>query len=143
MTNKVKIGANYAIRENKVCSLHLDFAREFVKRQFGALAAEKIYDALPLYTRGKNKGKVKGYITWTKCVKGGWVKTGAYDQDACGYVLAQGTHDARITIEWPAKPAREAYGLEAGQRRAVETEIEWADRCEMALQGWGQAKHLR
>jgi hypothetical protein len=131
------MSVNYAVKENKVCSLHMDFAREFVARKFGVLAAEKIYAALPLYTRGKNKGKVKGYITWTKCIKGGWVRTGAYDGDSmrgCGYVMAPGTHHVNIVMEWPNLSADKVNGLDAGNRRDAETEAEWAGRCEMGIQ---------
>lgn len=135
------MGVNYAVREQKMTALHSDFAREFVARQFGTLAAEKIYAALPLYKRGKNKGLVKGFITWTKCIKGGWVRTGAYDHDAargCGHVMAPGTHDVKIVLENPAY-AEKVYGLEAGQRRGLptdanrETDEQWAARCARAL----------
>lgn len=135
------MGVNYAVREQKMTALCSDFAREFVARQFGKLAAEQIYAALPLYKRGKNKGQVKGFITWIKCIKGGWVRTGAYDHDAgrgCGHVMAQGTHDVKIVLENPAY-AEKVYGLEAGQRRGLptdanrETDEQWAIRCGRAI----------
>lgn len=132
------MSVNYAETSTKVCSLFEDFARQFVERQYGKLAAEKIYANLPKYQRGKNKGKVKGWVRWTKCTKGGWVRKGPYDHDgqrACGYVMGKGTHNVEILLVNPFYCPDKAgtYGLEAGNRREVEKDEQWAARCEMGI----------
>lgn len=136
------MGVNYAVREQKSCSLSSDWAREFVIRHFGALAAEKIFAALPRYVRGKNKGQPKGWVQWVKCTHGGWVKTGSYDHDAGrgnGYVMAPGTHDVKIILTHPAYSPERCPSLDAGDRRGLptdtnrETDEQWANRCARAI----------
>lgn len=122
--------------------MNSDWAREFVARHFGPHAADKIYAALPKYQRGKNKGQPKGWVMWTKCTKGGWVKTGGYDHDAQqgnGYVMAPGTHDVKIVLTHPAYIPDRYPSLDAGDRRGLptdanrETDAEWAIRCARAI----------
>jgi hypothetical protein len=45
-----------------------DFGLSYATRLFGA---EALAD-LPRFSRGKNAGKLKGYITWVKAESGGW-----------------------------------------------------------------------
>ena len=45
-----------------------DFGVNYATRLFGA---EALAD-LPRFSRGKNAGKLKGYITWVKAEAGGW-----------------------------------------------------------------------
>lgn len=137
------MSVNYAVREPKSCGLGTDWAREFVARQFGQVAADAIYAALPLYQRGPRKGQPKGWVLWTKCVKGGWVKTGAYDHDGgrgCGFVMAPGTHDVKIVLTNPNYlPGDRFPSLDAGDRRGLptdpnrETDQQWAGRCAHAI----------
>lgn len=139
---------NYAIRERKDAALASDFAREFMVRHFGQQAADAIYEVAPKYQRGPKKGQPKGWVMWTKCTKGGWVRTGAYDGDAQrgnGYVLAPGTHDVRVMFTHPVYANDRTVSLEAGQRRGLptdanrETDEQWAIRCKRAvLQMTGQ-----
>lgn len=139
---------NYAIRERKDAALASDFAREFMVRHFGQQAVDAIYEVAPKYQRGPKKGQPKGWVMWTKCTKGGWVRTGAYDGDAQrgnGYVLAPGTHDVRVMFTHPAYANDRTVSLEAGQRRGLstdanrETDEQWAIRCKRAvLQMTGQ-----
>lgn len=135
---------NYAVREQKSSPLGTDFAKEFVTRHFGELAAAAIYANLPLYKRGKYKGQPKGWVIWTKCVKGGWVRKGAYDHDSGrgnGYVMPPGTHEVQIVLINPGfvPQGRDNFGLEAGQRRGLptdpnrETDEQWAIRCGRAI----------
>jgi hypothetical protein len=42
----------------------------------------EIIDALPKFTKGKSIGKPKGFVTWSKVDRGGWVNTGGGE----GYV---------------------------------------------------------
>ena len=76
---------NYARFENNGAWLSSDFGQSIAARYF---TPEQI-ESLGRYVRGKRKGLLKGRITWTKCVHGGWVRTGSYDHDfgqASGYV---------------------------------------------------------
>lgn len=132
------MSVNYAAREFKNTNLASDFAKQFVTRHFGELATEKIYAALPLFKRGRFKGQPKGWLLWTKCTKGGWVRMGSYDHDAGrgnGFVMQPGTHDVRICLVNPAftSDLSTTYCLESGQRREAETDQEWADRCGLAI----------
>lgn len=131
------MSVNYAAKETKTSELGNDFAKSFVARQYGELAAAAIFAALPVYQRGKRKGQPKGWVVWTKCTKGGWVRSGPYDHDAGrgnGHVMQPGTHDVQIVFSNPNfTPDGQRYGLEAGQRRGVETDQEWADRCGKAI----------
>lgn len=136
------MGVNYAIRETKSAPLCSDFAREFIIRHFGQQAADAIYAAAPKYKRGPSKGQPKGWVMWTKCIKGGWVRKGAYDQDAQrgnGFVMAPGTHEVRVMFTHPAYANERTVPLEAGQRRGLptdanrETDTQWAIRCGRAV----------
>lgn len=79
---------NYAQFVSKYAYLSEDFGRDLAMRKFD-LTEKQLKQIVGRYIRGKRKGLLKGKIIWTKCVKGGWVKTGSYDWDAgraCGYV---------------------------------------------------------
>jgi hypothetical protein len=89
---------NYAKTESKVVWIKYDFGNDLARKWFG----DEAIDALPKISRGKNKGKPKGVLVWTKCAHGGWVKTGAYNWDVgqgCGYVMPQGCHFQQIKPE--------------------------------------------
>lgn len=77
MTNYAKISENSA-------SLSSEFGEAIARKWFGDAAV----DAMPRYVKGKNKGKLKGFVVWQKVEKGGWVRTGRYDETygAQGYV---------------------------------------------------------
>ena len=82
---------NYAKTEKKSVWIKYDFGNKLARKWFG----DKAIDALPKITRGKNTGKPKGVLVWTKCTHGGWVTTGAYNWDtaqATGYVMPKGCH---------------------------------------------------
>jgi hypothetical protein len=136
------MSVNYAVREAKSAPLASDFARQFVVRHFGQQVADIIYANLPTYKRGPNKGQPKGWVIWTKCVKGGWVRSGAYDHDAQrgnGYVMAPGTHDVRIVLVNPGYLPDKYPSLAAGDRRGLptdpnrETDEQWTKRCGRAI----------
>lgn len=61
---------NYATLENRSAPLSGEFGYNYAVRLFG----QEAVDSLPVYIRGKNKGKVKGYIHWRRCVTGGWAR---------------------------------------------------------------------
>lgn len=91
---------HYAQIEAKNSRLCEDFGREFVYRRFPKEVADAIFEALPRYTRGPRKGKVKGYIVWNKVTKGGWVRTGpSYHGSPSGHVAYPGTQDVKIVLE--------------------------------------------
>lgn len=86
------MAANFAQTELKTAKLSQDFGESFARRIFG----DETVDSLPRFVRGPRKGKLKGFIGWKKCVKGGWFKTGpGYYQDTnSGYIMKPGP------IEW-------------------------------------------
>ncbi len=83
-----------------------EFVEGMARRYFG----DEIVDALPRYVRGKRKGHLKGRLEWQKVLKGGWVKTGAYDHDgmrASGYVERRVGKVIKVELnlpEWGAEP---------------------------------------
>lgn len=54
-----------------------EFGESMARRYFG----DEVVDSMPRYVRGERKGQLKGQISWTKVVRGGWVRTGAYDDN--------------------------------------------------------------
>lgn len=75
---------NYAQIEIRTAYLSTEFGEEIARKWFG----DESVDSLPCYVRGPRKGKIKGAVTWSKVVRGGWVRTEratAYD-DSAGYV---------------------------------------------------------
>lgn len=48
--------------------LFSSFGEEMARRYFGA----ELVESMPRYVKGKNKGKLKGYIVWHKVERGGW-----------------------------------------------------------------------
>ena len=69
----------------------------WLSSDWGCAYAMKVFDItleeleakVGRYVRGKRKGQLRGLMTWMKTTKGGWVKTGRYDQEAmqgCGFV---------------------------------------------------------
>ena len=88
-----------------------EFGESMARRYFG----DEVVDAMPRYVRGKRKGQLKGQVSWTKVVRGGWVRTGAYDEayGPAGYVerrvgqiidvelsIPQWREPATIVAEW-------------------------------------------
>jgi hypothetical protein len=58
-----------AVFEVQNAFLWTDFGVEFALRHF----TQEQIDQLPKFVRGSKKGKVKGMITWVKCIEGGFV----------------------------------------------------------------------
>ena len=98
---------NYAQFISRFAYLSEDFGHDLTMRKFN-LSEEQLEQIVGKYVRGKRKGLLKGKITWTKCVKGGWVKTGPYDHDAmraCGYVQPVGEcKDFQLVDNWTGEP---------------------------------------
>src|SRR6476620_12323233 len=49
-------------------ALSSDFGLDYATRLFG----EEALADLPRFSRGKNAGKLKGFVRWIKCETGGW-----------------------------------------------------------------------
>jgi len=81
----------YANYETKEAWIKYDFGNELARRWFG----DEVIDALPKISRGKNKGKPKGVLEWTKCHSGGWVS----GYGGGGGVMFPGIHKKKITID--------------------------------------------
>lgn len=60
---------NYAQIDSRSAYLSTDFGEEIARKWFG----DESVDSLPRYTRGPRKGKIKGAVTWSKVIRGGWV----------------------------------------------------------------------
>lgn len=63
---------SYARIEERYARLATDFGEELARKWFG----NEVVDNIPRYVRGQNKGKLKGYVKWTKVTKGGWQRLG-------------------------------------------------------------------
>lgn len=61
---------NYAQIETKTCRIETEFGEDLARKWFG----NEIVDSLPRFVRGPKKGKIKGFLSWQKIVKGGWVR---------------------------------------------------------------------
>lgn len=80
----------YARIDIKTAYMSGDFAVSYATRLFGAEAVA----ALPLISRGKRKGQIKGILTWQKASVGGWHRNG----DASGVVLP-GFVSATVSVD--------------------------------------------
>jgi hypothetical protein len=115
---------NHAEIEARTAYLSTDFGEEIARKWFG----DESVDSLPRYLRGPRKGKIKGAVTWSKVLRGGWVRTGretAYG-DASGYVEKRvgrifdrklheiessrfGTHIGRVIRDLEVEERKEQY----------------------------------
>lgn len=100
---------NYAQFRSSFAYLSEDFGKELAMRKFD-LTEEMLEVIVGRYVRGKRKGCLKGKIIWTKCITGGWVKTGPYDFEigqAQGYVQSKGKcQDFQLVDSWTEEPIR-------------------------------------
>lgn len=82
-----------------------EFGESYARRLFG----DEVVDALPRYTRGKNVGKFKVELEWTKVESGGWVSAGVagygHVENRVGRVI-----DARIVSrDWETKSVTKVH----------------------------------
>lgn len=100
---------NYAQFRDGYAYLSEDFGKELAMKKFN-LTEEMLEIIAGRYVRGKRKGLLKGMIVWTKCIKGGWVKTGPYDFEAGraqGFVQTKGEcKDFQLVDSWTREPLR-------------------------------------
>jgi hypothetical protein len=118
----------YARSTSKFALLAEPFARDFLARRFGEDAAALILASVPRYTRGKHKGKPKGYITWTKVEVGGWSRGVGFG----GGVLKPGTRDVKFCLN--------LGGLTFGERADWSSDInesQWLDIVRRGLTDLG------
>lgn len=81
--------SNRASISTRNSHLASEFAENVARKWFGDEAFDSIETA---YTRGKNKGKLKGEVAWVKVERGGWVSESAATAsgDASGFVASPG-----------------------------------------------------
>jgi hypothetical protein len=79
---------NYAVIETRSAFLSTDFGEELARKWFG----DESVDSLPCYTRGPRKGKIKGAITWTKVLRGGWIRGGGVE-NRVGHISERKLHE--------------------------------------------------
>ena len=90
--------ANRASLSYRDARLSTEFGESYARKLFG----DATIDALPKYVRGKNAGKIKGTIVWTKVERGGWIGRGADDCGALGYVENRVGKVISATLHEPA-----------------------------------------
>jgi hypothetical protein len=71
----------------KYASMQSEFGESYASKLFGDLL-----NKVPKYSKGKNKGKYKGQLSWTKVESGGFVKeafnpNGGYVETRKGWVV--------------------------------------------------------
>ena len=71
----------------KFASMQSEFGESYAAKLFG-----EFLNKVPKYSRGKNKGKYKGQLSWTKVESGGFVKdscdmNGGYVETRKGFVV--------------------------------------------------------
>lgn len=81
---------NYAQIQSSSAYLSTEFGEQLARKWFG----DESVDSLPRFTRGSRKGRIKGVITWSKVVRGGWVRgdRATANGDATGYVETRVGH---------------------------------------------------
>jgi len=98
---------NYAVFTEGYAYLSEDFGKQLAMKKFN-LSEKQLEQVVGRYIKGKRKGLLKGKIIWTKCTKGGWVKTGPYDWDveqACGYIAQPGKcNNFSLVDGWTGEP---------------------------------------
>jgi hypothetical protein len=125
----------YARIDIKTAYMSGDFAVSYATRLFGAEAVA----ALPLISRGKRKGQIKGILTWQKASVGGWHRNG----DASGVVLpgfvsATVSVDGKVVLEttfstYEKKAAAEAARAAERAHYQAQADAEWlAEIAEIA-----------
>jgi hypothetical protein len=101
------VKTNYAQFKESFAYLSDDFGKKLAMRKFD-LTEEELERVVGRYVRGKRKGQLKGMIIWTKCIKGGWVRTGPYDHEqmrAQGYVAQKNRcQDFKLVDAWTKQP---------------------------------------
>ncbi|MCY9865008.1 hypothetical protein OTK49_21050 [Vibrio coralliirubri] len=81
------------VKQKLSASLAEDFGLELFKKKAGS-HAERILAELGTYSRGKRKGKQKGFIHWVKVVEGG------FDYYGSRTVVYRGSSDYRVAKEF-------------------------------------------
>lgn len=84
----------YALTEQRGSFLNTEFGRDYAMKIFG-LTEPELEAIVGRYTKGKWKGELKGKITWTKCVRGGW-----YKHNGAGGVMRPGALHHAIIDPW-------------------------------------------
>jgi hypothetical protein len=65
------MNVNYCQTEFRSASLATALGRELAQAWFG-FDNDILAALVGRYSRGKNKGKLRGEVTWKRCVRGGW-----------------------------------------------------------------------
>ena len=129
---------NYAVTEEKTAWLKYDFGNELARKWFG----DEAIDALPKFVRGKNKGKTKGVLVWTKCTKGGWVRGShgsggvAFPNRCYGHCIKEDTYSKRDLLGFRDTLKYRAKQDEADSKRRSELQ----EKIDSTQEKIGQAK---
>lgn len=79
--------------KKNVAPIASEFGENLARKWFG----DDAVDALPIYVKGEKKGQKKGWLTWEKCIEGGWVYPDAFKE---GFNVTRG---------YVAKPSKIRY----------------------------------
>lgn len=120
----------YARIDIKTAYMSGDFAVSYATRLFGAEAVA----ALPLISRGKRKGQIKGLLTWRKATVGGWWREGSEGGRVIypGFVSATVEVDGKTVLETTFPTHEKKLAADAAReaerfRYEVEREADWVE----------------
>lgn len=102
--------ARGCIKQFRFAALSEDFGMELFKKKAGVFA-DSILAELGTYSRGKRKGRQKGFIHWVKVVEGG------FDYGDTHTVLRRGSFDYRVAKEFGVKHHECEYQLNFDEQR--------------------------
>lgn len=127
---------NYANVQERSAKLSSDFGNELARKWF----SDEMVDALPKLTRGKNKGKTKGFLTWVNVEQGGWYRGNRIPHYENGGPVSPGIRDRKIIVDnlevftdehrWKKEfKAKEEHNDTAFQRRYYQANpLMWIER---------------
>jgi len=127
------MSVTYAGFEQKRAFFSGQFAIDMAQKWFG-LSEKDLEEMLGRNTKGKNKGKIRGYISWYKVTSFGWVRTGPTIEYASGFpckmpvVFAKGIFKSNWTemdecLEGFDDSLNVAYALEESLAEAYKEKI--------------------
>lgn len=120
------MATQYARATAKVAPLmNEEFCRPFLERRFSKAVVDALYAEMPRFTRGKNKGKIKGAVHWLKIDEGGWFRgAGEYTYMRPG-VVRPGTRFVKVRAGWSVT---DVCLLDEDANASDEGRIEWIIR---------------
>lgn len=107
-----------AIIETKRAKLSEDFGRELLTKKFTYDGAAMVLAMFGNVSRGPRKGQPRGFIIWSKCIRGGWTR-----DNGMGRVQRPGAFDFHVSLAWEGgkiAPARANFAEAATHAEYME-----------------------